>query len=146
MVSSPGIRGIFFRSESPGWSLLRTYSRGIPAPSAFPVIRKKRPDNRAAASPGSKSGRDGALSTVASEKPSCPFLLSYYDCPDSRGSRRSTKGTNHLDCHRTLSSFSCFSCFSWTALVRFEGIASLLHTKGTSCISAEYLLRTADFV
>jgi len=34
---------------------------------------------RAAASPTDKSGRDGALPTVESEKPSCPFLLSYYE-------------------------------------------------------------------
>jgi len=33
---------------------------------------------RAAASPTDKSRSDGALPTVASEKPSCPSLLSYY--------------------------------------------------------------------
>ncbi|OQX66309.1 MAG: hypothetical protein B5M55_00005, partial [Desulfococcus sp. 4484_242] len=33
---------------------------------------------RAAASPTDKSQRDGALPAVASEKPFCPHLLSYY--------------------------------------------------------------------
>jgi len=39
---------------------------------------------RAAASPTDKSRRDGALPAVASEKPSCPSLLSYYEDSSSR--------------------------------------------------------------
>ncbi len=61
-------------------ALFSDLSTGEHCPLRIPVLRKKHPEDLAAASPRSKPGRDGALSTVTEEKSSSLSLLVMGHC------------------------------------------------------------------